>query len=130
MKPATERRRAERVRAPRDLELRLVGNADVLRIRDVSSSGVCCTTAQPFPVMSKVHLILVLPDGRGGNVEVPSHGVVVRCERSADARPADGRSAHAESAHEIAVFFTEIDDRDREALSDFVQRVHRSGQVA
>ena len=83
MPPAADRRTAPRARPPRDLRLRLVGNPDVVEIRDLSSSGICCTTRQPIPVMTQVHLVLLLPGAAGtdgpGTREVAADGVVVRC---------------------------------------------------
>lgn len=135
MPPTADRRLAPRARPPVDLRLRLVGNPEVTEIRDISASGVCCTTLQPLAVMTQVHLVLSLPGGANpgpraalpGSVEVAADGVVVRCVR-------DGRRASAgtgaSTAYETAIFFTGLEDADRETLAGFVVALRSSGLVA
>ena len=134
MPPTADRRLAPRARPPRDLHLRLVGNPEVTEVRDISASGVCCTMLQPLAVMTQVHLVLSLPAGAAprpassGPVEVAADGVVVRCVR-------DGRRPHAgttdgTAAYETAIFFTGLEDADRETLAGFVVALRTSGLVA
>ena len=136
MTPAAERRQAPRARPPLDLRLRLVGNPDVVEIRDLSASGVRCTTLQPLNVMTQVHLVLLLPvpssvpssvssssaPGHRAPREVAADGVVVRCVRDAK---------HAgEPRFDTAIFFLKLDGADRETLAGYVNSLRSSGLVA
>jgi hypothetical protein len=131
MPPAAERRQAPRARPPLDLRLRLVGNPDVVEIRDLSASGVRCATLQPLSVMTQVHLVLLLPAGQGPGTassaasaprEVAADGVVVRCVR--DAKRA------GEPRYDTAIFFLKLDGADRETLAGYVLSLRNSGLVA
>lgn len=121
-KPSHERRQAPRAGAPRDLAMRLVGRPDVLEIRDLSASGVCCTIAQPLAVMTQVHLVLLVPRSGAAPREVPTDGVVVRCVKNSRGASPTG--------YEIAVFFTGLDDADRNTLASYVTAVRSAGSVA
>lgn len=106
------------------------------QIRDLSSSGVSCTTDRPLAVLSQVHLQLLLPayptgaasgaaaasDGRPR--EVACRGAVVRCVRDG------GRGAGPGDAFETAIFFTDMRETDRAAIEEFVMALRRRGQVA
>lgn len=119
MPPRTERRRESRAKAPADLSIRLPGLRQA-SIRDISASGVCCTTDSALPLLSHVHLVLVLPTPRGLR-EVPCDGAVVRSAKE------DGR--HGPS-YETAIFFTEIRETDRAAIAEYVTSQRNHGAVA
>lgn len=115
-----ERRTAPRARTPAGLRLRLPGLVDPADVRDLSSTGVCCSTDRPLPLLSQVQVTFHLPVAGGrleGIREVTCTGAVVRCVRSG-------------SRFEAAIYFTCIDDADRTVLDDFVSSLRRAGQVA
>src|SRR5262245_39851661 len=107
MPPRTERRRAARVTPPAASRLRIPGLLDAAEVRDLSSSGVCCTTSRPLPMLTQVQLVLLLPD-EDSTREVVCAGAVVRCVRDGtrtgevepDAEPPRG------ATWETAIFFT------------------------
>jgi hypothetical protein len=134
MPPRTERRRAVRAKSPPDMMLRIPGLTPA-RVRDLSANGVCCTTDRPLPVLSHVHLILVIPSPHGQR-EVPCDGAVVRCVR--DGNPGTGSagsgapssSSQTGSAYETAIFFTDIRESDRAAVTEFVSALRSQGAIA
>ena len=61
--------------------------------------------------MSLVRLALVLPQGPSASEPIRAAGAVVRCEHIPDERP---------PAFEVAVYFTEIAEADRQRIVRFV----------
>jgi hypothetical protein len=118
----TERRRARRARPQVDLRMTFPGISAPADVRDVSSSGVCCTTDRPMPVLSQVHLLFLLPSSVGPR-EVSCNGAVVRCVK-------DGRSRGPGPIYETAIFFTNLRETDRAALEEFVTTLRGADQVA
>lgn len=118
----TERRRAHRARPQVDLRMTFPGLSAPANVRDVSASGVCCTTDRPLPVLSQVHLLFLLPES-GGSREVSCNGAVVRCVK-------DGRAHGPGTSYETAIFFTNLRETDRAALEEFVTTLRRADQVA
>jgi hypothetical protein len=102
-----------------DLSIRLPGLRQPA-IRDLSASGVCCTTDSSIPLLSHVHLVLVLPTSRGLR-EVPCDGAVVRSAKE------DGQHG---ASYETAIFFTEIRETDRAAITEYVSTLRSHGAVA
>ncbi len=78
----------------------IVGD-EACRVRDLSRSGVAFTSVGAMAEMSQVRLSMDLP---GSNRHVEGLGTVVRCEPDVD------------GGWGIAVFFTELDEEDREAI--------------
>lgn len=123
MAPRTERRREPRAKPTRDLTLRLTGQPAAAEIRDISVNGVCCMTATAVPVLTQVHLVLMVPSSRGSR-EIPCGGAVVRCVKDGDA------AAHASAPYETAIYFTDIREADRSVLAAYVAARRDAGAVA
>lgn len=81
--------------------------------KNLSAAGAYCTVERFIPPMTKVALRLEIPDG-GRSRTIRCAGVVVR---------ADPFIATTErGAYHLAVFFTDLSERDRTAIGRFVQR--------
>lgn len=118
-----ERRRAPRGKPSTDLRMSLPGMSAPARVRDMSSSGVCCTTDRPLPVLSHVRLAFEVA-AESGSREIACGGAVVRCVK-------DGRaSGGGPATYEVAIFFTDLRETDRAALDEFVSALRVSGHVA
>ena len=114
----------------------LPGLSAPAQIRDLSSSGVRCATDRPLPVLSQVHLVLLLPafgpvsstDPAGGAAarprDVACRGAVVRCTRDGNRTAAPG------NVFDTAIFFTDMRETDRAAIEEFVTALRGRGQVA
>jgi PilZ domain-containing protein len=88
---------------------------------DLSVGGFSCTAPAFLPLMTKLALSLVLPtdhssaaDKQNGLETVRGEAVVVRTEPPA---PVDGQAAYR-----VALFFSKMDDADRQRLHDFLER--------
>lgn len=109
---------AERRRAPRVTErvpLTLSGADGILKAdtQSLSAVGVYCTLDRFIPPMTKLELRMELPQG-GRQTAIRCVGVVVRVEPVV-ANPHQGR-------YQTAIFFTELSERDRAAISQFVSQ--------
>ena len=118
-----ERRRAPRI-DDEELSLELhAGNFDAMtHTLNISASGLYCKVDREVPLMSRVKLMLMIPDQSVAakevrNVEV--EGVVVR------AHPVivDGQIKH----YDIAIFFENLSPKHREMISDYIAR--KKGQT-
>lgn len=104
-----ERRKAPRALADFPIQLNPAQGATPARLKDLSAIGLCCTTAQKVPEMAVVGIDLQLP---GESKRHSLQGAVVRCEA---ARAQKG-------SYELAVYFTQIDEKAKAAVAAFVAR--------
>jgi hypothetical protein len=84
---------------------------------NISASGLYCKVNKHIPLMSRVKLILMVPQVSGGNVEkkpLAVEGVVVR------EHPVimDGETRH----YDVAIFFDDLNPKAREMISSYVSR--------
>jgi hypothetical protein len=111
----------ERRRSPRlsddHLSLKLnIGNFDaVAHTLNLSATGVYCKVDKELPLMSRVKLVLMLPDTAkddrsAKNIEV--EGVVVR------EHPVviDGQTKH----YDVAIFFDNLSPKSSEIISNYI----------
>lgn len=83
---------------------------------NVSASGIYCKLDKEIPIMSRVQLVLMMPDpskeGRTNSLEV--EGVVVR------EHPViiDGKIKH----YDAAIFFDSLSAKDRESIAQYIAR--------
>ena len=111
----TVRRRSQpRVRVEWPITISLPEGYFQANLRDVSPAGVCFHLDRQVPEMSILSLQLDLPAPSGPR-RIQGRGAVVRCVRVAPAL----------DHYEVAVFFHELADEDREALSRFVMDQER-----
>ena len=99
------------------LKLNLGDFNTIAHTLDISASGLYCKIDKEIPLMSRVKLILMIPDN--SKEAVPSKrlevdGVVVR------EHPViiDGRTKH----YDVAIFFDILSEDDRKAISDYISR--------
>jgi hypothetical protein len=102
-----DRRRAPRVAADLPIELVARDAGAPARLRDISSNGLCCTSAEAIPELTMVRVQLDL-EGQRHALE----GVVVRCERAAG----------VQNGWDVAVFFQELPRPVRQGLESFLTR--------
>ena len=125
MPPKKTSRRSERrrsLRADARLSMRVEGHHDdgdstqvVTESQNISASGVYCTSTHFLAPLSKVLLTIVLPrlPGSSSNKElIKCDGIVVRCEPASPKR--------SEKHFELACMFSELDERRRILLEEFV----------
>ena len=109
---STERRVAPR--AVEQIPLAITESGGVLsaQTKNLSASGAYCTLERYVAPMTKVQLQFELPD-QSHRVKICCAGVVVRI---------DPLVVNAErSLYQLAIFFTELADRDRSVIVRFVQ---------
>ena len=106
-----ERRRAPRAPADVSFQIATKGAPEPARLRDISTLGLSCETRSRIPEMTTLKVDLELPGGAGKKQPVAAEGVVVRCERL-QAGKAEG--------YEVAIYFTRMDGRHRDAIGSYV----------
>ncbi len=113
-----ERRRAARIH-DEELSLELhAGNVDaVTHTLNISASGLYCKVDREMPLMSRVNLMLMIPDASAGASQTRSvevEGVVVR------AHPViiDGAIKH----YDVAIFFDNLSPKARELITAYIAR--------
>jgi len=84
---------------------------------NVSASGIYCKVDKEIPLMSRVRLMLMLPDASKDEKAVKSlevDGVVVR------EHPViiDGSTRH----YDIAIFFDNLSEKNREAIQGYISK--------
>lgn len=115
-----ERRRSTRVPARITLELRTVGDDRAARPLvgqsvNLSSGGICWTSPEFIPPLSRLSLALLVPNGgRPRYDRVDLDGVVVRTLPAAPDPPRD--------RYEVACVFTRLSEGGRDRLDEFVAR--------
>ena len=112
---APKRERRSHVRAPEQvsLSIRDAGTALTTETKNLRASGVYCTLNRFIAPMSKLELQFELPNG-ARRVKVRCTGVVVRVEPVV-VNVERGR-------YNIAIFFTELTERHRSAIGQFVRQ--------
>lgn len=116
----TEKRSHPRVAA--EFPARL-GSIDSAVVRDISLSGVRCTTPAPVAPMTIVAVRLELPQGPENDrswTEIACRGVVVR------SRPLPGEG---DAKYEAAIFFQDLPEDHRAKLARFVDDRLRASAV-
>jgi hypothetical protein len=85
-----------------------------MQTENLSVGGVYCSSSQDFPEMTKLAVRLRLPmnDRRLSVATVEAEAVVVRREL---VRAADG-----DPQYRLALFFTNMDDRSSDLLTDYL----------
>jgi hypothetical protein len=107
-----ERRRHARVTSAVPFRLLTEGREEPFDLIDLSESGVRIRCPHAMPPMTRIRVSMVLPGQRIGaasDVRFDTTGVVVWSHRQAGA-----------SAFDLGVFFSELDDRQRNLLRAFV----------
>ena len=118
-KPRTERRQQPRVRGVAGLTVGAEPHVKGVSVRDISLAGLSFRANQPISYMTRLMMTLIFPadaDSAGHSkkdaTRIRCEGAVVRCD------PVSGSEGRE---HEIAVFFTHMDDASREAVEEYIK---------
>jgi len=109
-----ERRTATRVNARLAMEITLGADRTRAESLNVSASGVYFSSPTFIPLLTRLRIMLELPDDAGGRGEVAVDGVVVRTEPEAE--------EPGEAAYQVACYFTDISERDKARLEAYILR--------
>lgn len=116
-----ERRKFPRVKDDGlPLKLRLDDFDSITHTMNISSSGVYCKLDKELPLMSRVKLMLMIPDPAKENAmkDLEVNGVVVRQHPVT----IDGVIKH----YDVAIFFEDLSEKDKENIGNYVKR--KSGE--
>jgi hypothetical protein len=107
---SVERRKHPRATASLPISIGQPGGRLAARVRDISKSGVCFYSPQPFPEMSLLRMEFEIPSPTRQSVQ--ADGAVVRCIKSPTGE------------YEIAVYFMAITEMSKDAIGNFVAAHH------
>ena len=110
---AAERRQAPRVDERVAIAISSDGRAIQAETENLSTSGAYCVLDRFIAPMTKLELAFELPNG-ARRTRIQGTGVVVRVEPRISER--------AQSQYYVAIFFSEMSERHRDAISKFVRR--------
>ena len=116
-----ERRKFPRVKDEElSLKLRLDDFDSITHTMNISSSGVYCKLDKELPLMSRVKLILMMPDPakESSLKDLEVYGVVVRQHPVT----VDGAIKH----YDVAIFFEDLSEKDKEVIAGYIKR--KSGE--
>ena len=104
-----ERRNAPRADARLPIRLSVDGNAQAAELKDISTNGLACRYhGEALGEMTLMAVHLELP---GTDTAHRIEGVIVRCDKVRGVHP---------PTYEVAIYFTEIDAKARDAIRAFV----------
>ena len=115
MKNPTVERRAH-ARFPKTIDFQgtspETGTTAQMVASDLSLGGVYCTSTADYPEMTRLSVSMTLPDGEGPSSTLDLDAVVVRRKKlnSSTGRP----------RFELALFFPQLDDDQRERIARFL----------
>ena len=112
-KPDRDRRREPRALSRLAIVLTDDRQEVTATTENISASGAYCRVSHYLPVMTKVRIRLELPGTHKPRM-LKCQGVVVRI----DPPLADPSHDH----YDVAIFFNDLDDRDRIVLAEYVQQ--------
>ena len=118
--------RRKHIRAKRRIPLKIADkNFDIITdTADISTSGTYCRVTRLLPLMSKIEIVLLIPDAENESKtqKIKCKGVVVRAE---PILLKDTDKAH----YNVAIFFTEVHKKDQKLLEAYVKHadVHEEG---
>lgn len=110
----TERRSAARVPARLAMEITVGGGIARAETLNVSANGVYFASTNFIPLLTKLRITLELPEDGATPSQVTCDGVVVRTEPEVETK--------GEDDYQVACYFTDISDRDRERLESYILR--------
>jgi len=114
---AQERRKFPRVKDEGlSLKLRLDDFDSITHTMNISSSGVYCKLDKELPLMSRVKLMLMIPDPEkiGNLKDLKVDGVVVRQHPVT----IDGVIKH----YDVAIFFEDLSEKDKGIIAGYIKR--------
>ena len=117
-KPRAERRKQLRVRGGAGLTVGAEPHVSGVSVKDISLAGLSFITNRPINYMARLMMTLIFPgssespDQSNASTRIRCEGAVVRCD------PVSGSEG---KKHEVAVFFTHLDDVSREAIEEYVK---------
>ena len=112
-KPSPERRNHPRLINNVPVRISREGEEAVTETINISRSGAYCRCSKYVEPMTKMKVSLLLPirkHGKSNTRKISCEGVVVRTEE-----------AEEENCFYVAIFFSDITQRDAEAIADYIQ---------
>jgi hypothetical protein len=109
--PTTERRRAPRIQTSFPVAIHDGIQAGETTLQNISSSGAYCTVDRFIAPMTKLQLAFDIPHS---DIHIECTGIVVRTSPQA--------KSDQSPRYDIAIFFSDISDRQRRKLADYIDQ--------
>lgn len=112
-----ERRKAPRIENSLPLKISYPDFDIVTETKNISSSGVYCSVSKALEPMTKLNIVILVPNttGRYKTIrKINCEGVVVRKEESKNVKN------NGKHPYFIGIFFNDIKETDRKALAAYI----------
>ena len=109
-----DRRKAVRVPARLAMEIKIGDGAEKVESLNVSANGVYFMTKYFIDPLTRLEIVLDLPDAEGVSHSVTCVGVVVRTQPDTE--------SEIETEYNIACYFTEVSEGDQDTLESYILR--------
>ncbi len=102
-----EKRKFPRIEKALDLKIESIGCEQIIVgiTKNLSCNGVLCHVDKVIPEMTRIEMVLKLPDGN-----VLCRGTVVRVEKNFS----------GDNSYDVAIFFDELPESAKKKIEDFV----------
>lgn len=109
-----EKRKTPRIEERLPIKIIEGDSGIVVETKNISASGAYFTTDKPMPLMSRVVITLLIPEGEGKNSRIECGGTVVR---TVPTTQKDG------TFYETAIFFDEITDKAKNTILKHIKNI-------
>lgn len=110
----SEKRNTPRVEEKIPIKIMEGESGIVVETKNISASGAYLVTEKPMPLMSRVMIILLIPECEGRNSKVQCGGTVVRTSPT---------TFNDKTFYETAIFFDDITEKAKGVISKHVKTV-------
>lgn len=114
MERLSEKRKTPRVEEKLPIKIMEGESGIIVETKNVSASGAYLVMDKPMPLMSKVMVILLIPECEGKNNKVRCGGTVVRTYPT---------TLNDKTFYETAIFFDDITEKSKNIISKHVKTV-------
>jgi len=110
----SEKRKTPRVEEKLPIKIMEGESGIVVETKNISASGAYLIMDKPMPLMSKVMVVLLIPECEGKNNKVQCGGTVVRTYPT---------TLNDKTLYETAIFFDDITEKSKNIISKHVKTI-------
>ncbi len=114
MDKLNEKRKTPRIEERLPIKIIEGDSGVVVETKNISASGAYFTTDKPMPLMSRVIITLLIPEGEGKNSKIKCGGTVVRTVPT---------TLQDRTCYETAIFFDDITEKTKNTILKHIKNI-------